>query len=89
LRSGVSRREPEAIHTPTETERTWGIGSVMTRTPLASTVVSMSRRGLWAELMFLEEMNVGLPALFVTLFAAGWAKFRRGVCRIGAGMLRE
>ena len=44
--SGVSWRDPESIHTPTETERTWGMVSVITRTPFESVVISMSRRGL-------------------------------------------
>ncbi len=43
---GVSRREPVPIQTPTETERTCGIASVITRTPLASVVISMSLTGL-------------------------------------------
>ena len=45
FRSGVSRREPAPTHIPTETERTCGIGSVITRTPLASVVISISRTG--------------------------------------------
>src|ERR1017187_8171376 len=48
---GVSRREPVAIHTPTETERTCDMASVITRTPLASVVISMSRAGLLVEFM--------------------------------------
>ncbi len=44
--SGVSRREPEPIQMPTETERTCGMASVITRTPLASVVISISRKGL-------------------------------------------
>jgi len=44
--SGVSRREPVPIQIPTETERTCGIASVITRTPLGSVVNSMSRTGL-------------------------------------------
>jgi hypothetical protein len=39
---GVSRREPAPIHIPTDTERTCGMVSVITRTPLASVVISMS-----------------------------------------------
>ncbi len=41
--SAVSRREPLAIQTPTETERTCDIVSVMTLIPLGSVVVMMSR----------------------------------------------
>ena len=44
--SGDSVREPALIHTPTETDRTCGIASVITRTPLASVVISISRTGL-------------------------------------------
>jgi len=35
--SGTSRREPLRTHTPTETERTWGMVSVMTTRPLGKT----------------------------------------------------
>src|SRR6266849_11029371 len=41
--SGDSRREPVPTHTPTETERTCGITSVITRTPLGRRVNSISR----------------------------------------------
>src|SRR6266566_2821564 len=41
--SGNSRREPVPTHTPTETERTCGMTSVMTRTPFERGVNSMSR----------------------------------------------
>jgi hypothetical protein len=44
--SEVSRRDPVPIQIPTETDRTWGMGSVMTRTPLASVVISISRAGV-------------------------------------------
>src|ERR1035438_10064413 len=51
---GSSRREPVAIHTPTETERTCGMASVMTRKPLASVVISMYRAGLLVAFMWDE-----------------------------------
>ena len=41
--SGPSQREPVPIQIPTETERTWGMASVTIRTPLARTVVWISR----------------------------------------------
>jgi hypothetical protein len=41
----VSRRDPAQIHTPTETDRTCGIASVMTRTPFGSVVMAVSRSG--------------------------------------------
>src|SRR5204862_6143739 len=44
--SGVSRREPDPIQMPTETERTCGIGSLITRTPFGSVVIAMSRMGV-------------------------------------------
>ena len=48
---GVSRREPVPIQMPTDTERTCGMVSVITRTPLASVVISMSRTGLGVDVM--------------------------------------
>src|SRR5712672_3151632 len=41
--SCTSRREPLRTQTPTETERTWVMVSVMTTRPLGSTCVRMSR----------------------------------------------
>src|ERR1041385_6737314 len=41
--SGDSRREPVPTHTPTETDRTCGMTSVMTRTPFERVVSSISR----------------------------------------------
>ena len=49
--SGVSRREPAPIQIPTETERTCGMVSVITRTPLASVVISISRAGVVGAVM--------------------------------------
>ena len=49
--SPISRREPVQIQIPTETERTWGMGSVITRTPLASTVISISLAGVVGAVM--------------------------------------
>src|SRR5260370_39414383 len=40
------RREPEPIQMPTDTLRTCGITSVITRTPLSSVLISISRKGL-------------------------------------------
>jgi hypothetical protein len=53
-----SRREPVEIQTPTETERTCGMASVIMRRPLASVVISMSLTGLTDGVM-LEEMRFG------------------------------
>ena len=47
LRARISSREPEAIQTPMETERTLGMLSVRTRRPLGSTVRRMLRGGDW------------------------------------------
>ena len=41
--SGVSRREPLATQTPTDTERTCGMASVMTLIPFGRVVVRISR----------------------------------------------
>src|SRR6266699_3774426 len=41
--SGISRREPLRTHTPTETERTWDMVSVMTTRPLGKTCFWISR----------------------------------------------
>src|SRR5258707_6790052 len=41
--SGDSRREPVPTQTPTETERTCGMTSLITRTPLEREVNSISR----------------------------------------------
>src|ERR1035438_10116845 len=41
-----SRREPEPIQIPTDTLRTCGMTSVITRTPLPSVLISMFRKGL-------------------------------------------
>ena len=60
--SAFSRREPEPIQIPTDTERTCGIVSVITRTPLASVVISMSRVGLAFDFM-LEGLESGLLLL--------------------------
>src|ERR1035438_3623951 len=38
LSASDSSRDPESIHTPIETERTWGIDSVKTSRPFGSTV---------------------------------------------------
>ena len=51
---GASRREPEPIHTPTETERTCDMVSEITRTPLESVVIAMSLAGLPVEFMWEE-----------------------------------
>src|ERR1035441_10977560 len=40
-----SRREPEPIQIPTDTLRTCGMTSVITRTPLPSVLISMFRKG--------------------------------------------
>jgi hypothetical protein len=53
--SPASRREPEPTQTPTLTLRTWGMTSVMTRTPLASAVTSILRNGWSDELMQKEK----------------------------------
>ena len=45
LRSAVSRREPVHTQTPTETDRTCRMRSLITRRPLASVVISISRIG--------------------------------------------
>ena len=49
--STVSRREPLPIQMPTETDRTCGMASVITRTPFAKAVISMSRTGLLVEVI--------------------------------------
>lgn len=43
--SPASRREPEPTQMPTLTLRTWGMTSVITRTPLSSAVTSILRNG--------------------------------------------
>src|ERR1017187_9709281 len=45
FRSSDSSREPEAIQTPMETERIWGIDSVRTSRPLGRRVRRMLRAG--------------------------------------------
>src|SRR5690349_18957088 len=56
--SWFSRRDPVPIHMPTETDRTWGMASVITRTPLASVVISISRTPLEEAVMGkLEVLN--------------------------------
>src|ERR1035437_7147770 len=52
--SVVSRREPEPIQTPTDTLRTCGMTSVITRTPLPSVLISMSRKGLVGDVIAKE-----------------------------------
>jgi hypothetical protein len=43
LTSGASWREPERIHTPADTERMWGISSLMIVSPLGRTVLRTLR----------------------------------------------
>src|SRR5213083_711618 len=64
--SGDSRREPVPTHTPTETERTWGMTSVITRTPLDRDVSSISRTVV-AEAGRVDKAE-RLPYLFCTIF---------------------
>src|SRR5207245_461879 len=46
-RSSGSCREPVSTHTPTATDRTWGIRSVMTRMPLGRTLFRYSSVTGW------------------------------------------
>ena len=66
--SGDSRREPAPTQIPTETERTCGMTSVMTRTPLASVVISMSRKAFVGDVIVekrKEPISVVAPSVAV------------------------
>src|ERR1017187_1811917 len=58
-----SRREPEPIQMPTDTLRTCGMISVMTRTPLLSVLISMSRKALVGDVMVAQRKE---PILVVS-----------------------
>jgi hypothetical protein len=49
--SRLSAHEPGPTQIPTETERTCGMASVITRTPFASVVISMSLTGLMDDII--------------------------------------
>src|SRR6266571_4424496 len=68
--SGDSRREPVPTQTPTDTERTWGITSVMTRTPFVNDVISMSRTVV-AEPAELDKAR-RVPVYFVPFSGMFW-----------------
>src|ERR1019366_8224447 len=57
-----SRREPEPIQMPTDTLRTCGITSVITRTPLPSVLISMFRKGLVGDVIA-EERKEPIPVV--------------------------
>ena len=78
--SGDSRREPVPTHTPTETERTCGMTSVMTRTPFDKCVNSMSRTVV---VEFARVAKKKVSSLFCTTFEACLASFVCGAadCR--------
>ncbi len=67
LRSAISRREPVHTQMPTETDRTCGMRSLMTRSPFESVVISISRTG-FAEVDISER---SCSTFFVALFGAG------------------
>src|ERR1019366_5248779 len=58
-----SRREPEPIQMPTDTLRTCGMISVITRTPLPSVLISMSRKALGGDVMVAQRQE---PILVVS-----------------------
>jgi hypothetical protein len=78
-----SRREPEPIQIPTETLRTCGITSVITRTPLLNVLISMSREGLFGGVIA-EERKKPIP--FVAPSGRSWDPLAngRGFCCLGA-----
>src|SRR5215510_9275030 len=72
--SGDSRREPVPTQTPTETERTCGMTSVITRTPLERVVNSISRT-LVAEAGKVDKRK---EYLFILYHFQGISATRRG-----------
>src|SRR5271163_1711085 len=77
--SGVSWREPVPTHTPTETERTCGMTSVMTRTPFDKCVNSMSRTVV---VEFARVAKKKSSSLFCTTFEVCLASFGCGAARL-------
>src|SRR5882672_10138280 len=75
--SGDSRREPVPTQTPTETERTCGMTSLITRTPLEREVNSISRT-LVAEAGKMDKRKEYLLILyhFQGISATGLSRFR-------------
>src|SRR5262249_13446048 len=85
--SGDSSREPVPIHRPTETLRTWGMRSVITRTTLGRVWRSISRDAWRIGILFYSSGWLGLrfASCDITLGPAAPDWRNHEICEVGSG----